>query len=78
MADSAKKISASEFKAKCLALLDEVAKTHLSLTVTKRGKPIAKLVPIEGSDPPDLVGSVQYKNEEDLLSPVDEAWETDQ
>ncbi len=77
MNDSAKKISASQFKAKCLALLDDVSKTRLSLIVTKRGKPIAKLVPIDQSEPPDLLGSVKYKKEDDLLSPVDEVWEAD-
>ena len=39
-------INAAEFKAKCLKLLDEVAATHEPLVITKRGKPVAKLVPI--------------------------------
>jgi prevent-host-death family protein len=40
-------INAAEFKAKCLKLLDEVAATHEPLVITKRGRPVAKLVPIE-------------------------------
>lgn len=40
-----KKIAASEFKAKCLALLDEVAKDGTSMEILKRGKPVAHLVP---------------------------------
>ncbi|WP_372723060.1 type II toxin-antitoxin system Phd/YefM family antitoxin [Immundisolibacter sp.] len=40
-------ISAAEFKAKCLKLLDKVAATHEPLVITKRGRPVAKLVPIE-------------------------------
>lgn len=40
-------INAAEFKAKCLKLLDEVASTHEPLIITKRGKPVAKLVPID-------------------------------
>ncbi len=40
-------IGAAEFKAKCLGLIDEVAKDHKSLVITKRGKPLARLVPIE-------------------------------
>jgi prevent-host-death family protein len=71
-------ISASQFKAKCLALLDEVAATKLALVVTKHGKPIAKLVPLEDTQPANLLGSVRYKNEEDLLAPVDDPWEADQ
>ncbi|WP_456380565.1 type II toxin-antitoxin system Phd/YefM family antitoxin [Thiolapillus sp.] len=40
------KISATEFKAKCLKLIGEVAQPHDPLIVAKRGKPVAKLVPI--------------------------------
>ncbi|MBI3962793.1 MAG: type II toxin-antitoxin system Phd/YefM family antitoxin [Deinococcus sp.] len=77
VADTARRISASEFKASCLALLDEVAQTGLPLIVTKRGKPLAKLVPLGEPGPPNLLGSVRYKKEDDLLSPVDEIWEAD-
>jgi prevent-host-death family protein len=42
-------IPASEFKAKCLQLLDDVAESHCQVTVTKRGKPVARLVPVEAS-----------------------------
>ena len=38
-------ISASEFKAKCLAILDEVNKTKKPVRITKRGKVVAELVP---------------------------------
>ena len=40
-------VPASVFKARCLALLDEVATTHRSLLITKHGVPVARLVPIE-------------------------------
>ena len=40
-----KEIAAAAFKAKCLALLDEVAETGESWTILKRGKPVARLVP---------------------------------
>ena len=36
-----RRIPASEFKAKCLALLDEVAETKATLVITKRGKAVA-------------------------------------
>jgi len=39
-------IPAGEFKQGCLAILDEVAKTHRPVVVTKRGKPVARVVPI--------------------------------
>ncbi len=41
-------IQASEFKAKCLALMDKVAKTGETLVVTKNGHPIAELGPYSG------------------------------
>jgi prevent-host-death family protein len=49
-------ISVSEFKARCLALVEEVAETHKMLIITKFGKPIAKVCPIENTKPP-LLGS---------------------
>ena len=38
-------IKASEFKAKCLAVLDEVERTRRSVVITKRGRPVAELIP---------------------------------
>ena len=38
-------IAISEFKAKCLALLERVKKTRKPLRVTKHGKPVAEIVP---------------------------------
>lgn len=42
-----KQIAAGEFKAHCLALMDEVAATREAVVITKRGTPIARLLPIE-------------------------------
>ncbi|HMM73791.1 MAG TPA: type II toxin-antitoxin system prevent-host-death family antitoxin [Rhodocyclaceae bacterium] len=49
-------MNAAEFKAKCLKLLDEVAATHEPLVITKRGKPVAKLVPIEDEAEESMFG----------------------
>ena len=40
-----REISATEFKAKCLALLDEMAEEGGAITITKRGRPVAVLGP---------------------------------
>jgi prevent-host-death family protein len=72
---NARTIPASEFKARCLALLDEVARTGETLIVTKRGRPVARLGPLEA--PPGLLGSVSYETEEDLLAPEGDLWEAD-
>lgn len=77
MESTIKMVSAGDFKARCLALLDEVAETRLPLVVTKRGKAVARLVPMTNEVPGDLIGSVRYASEEDLLSPVGEVWDAE-
>jgi prevent-host-death family protein len=66
-------ITAAEFKAKCLRLMDEVSKRRTPLVITKRGKPIAKLVPVE-AEPIDpfgcMAGTVKILG--DITSPIDE------
>ena len=44
---------ASEFKAKCLSIMDQVQSRRTPVTITKNGKPVARLVPVpfEGEDP---------------------------
>lgn len=71
-----KTISAARFKAQCLALLDEVADTRQPLTVTKRGKPVATLVPAPGPvRQGDLRGSVKVKG--DIVGPLLGRWDLD-
>ncbi len=74
-------IGAAEFQTKCLKLLDEVAATHQPLVITKRGKPVAQVVPIEPDDERSLFGYMKGTIEirGDILAPMDEAWsaETD-
>lgn len=43
----ARTVMASTFKARCLALLDQVAVDHVPLVITKRGRPIARVVPMD-------------------------------
>lgn len=45
-----KTMAAAEFKAKCLALLDQVHKYGGSITITKRGRVVARLVPASDDD----------------------------
>ena len=68
-------IGAGDFKAKCLKLLDEVARTREPLVVTKNGKAVAKLVPIplETELFGALAGSV--RQEGDIVSPLENDWE---
>lgn len=66
-------VPAGEFKARCLALLDRVAETGEELIVTKRGKPVARLLPVE--TPPGLEGSILWEG--DLVSPLEERWDAE-
>ena len=68
-------IAAGRFKAQCLAILDEVADTGIAVVVTKRGKPVARVVPVEPDATPDLRGSVI--REGDLISPIASDWTAD-
>lgn len=45
-----KKIAAGKFKAQCLSLMDRVQRTRQPLLITKRGKPVVKLVPVIEED----------------------------
>ena len=66
-------IPAGQFKARCLAILDDVQRKRRSVVVTKRGKPVARVVPVEEADDGDsLRGSVLYEG--DLVSPLSERW----
>ena len=69
-------IKASEFKAKCLKLMDRVASSGEELVITKNGKPIAKLVPAVDR-PLDLIGlhtgSMDLAG--DIVAPIEVDWE---
>jgi prevent-host-death family protein len=67
-------VPASEFKAKCLALFDEVENRRRSFIVTKRGRPVARVIPLPASKVRSLEGSLL--EEGDLLAPVDVEWES--
>ena len=51
-----KTIPSAKFKEQCLKLLDTVS--HEGIVITKRGKPVAKLIPIQSSCS-DLIGSMK-------------------
>ncbi len=58
-----KQIAAGEFKAKCLQVMDQVAKRKQPIVVTKRGKPVVKIVPIEEEAPRSIFGSLSDRFE---------------
>ena len=73
-------VAISEFKAKCLALLERVRKTRKPLRITRHGKPIAEIVPpSEVEDRASWIGSMQGSGETlgDIISPAtdEDDWE---
>ena len=66
-------VSISEFKANCLRLSADVAKTGRKLIVTRYGKPLVEIAPVNA--PRSLVGSVTYLcSDEELMSPQPIEW----
>ncbi|MDX2269660.1 MAG: type II toxin-antitoxin system prevent-host-death family antitoxin [Bryobacter sp.] len=69
-------LSASEFKAKCLACLSEIERFREPITITRRGRPVAVLGPVKVSAPKSPRNSWARKAriEGDVVSPI-AGWE---
>jgi len=70
-------IPAGKFKAKCLKLMDKVARTREPIVITKRGKPVAKLVPPDDTEPRAplfgyMAGTAQLLGE--IIAPPQTEW----
>jgi prevent-host-death family protein len=70
-------MKASEFKAKCLAVMDEVAKSGQAVVVTKNGKPLVELVPHQAKQKRSLIGLLKddLVIKGDIISPIDVEWD---
>lgn len=73
---------AGKFKAVCLRVLDDVAESGQPVIITKRGKPVARVVPFQEEPPADderrslfgsLAGTITVVG--DIIAPLDEDWE---
>lgn len=71
-------IPAAVFKAECLRLMDEVARTGQPIVITKHGKPVAQLGPVP-TEPESMFGymsnTVAIKG--DIVAPTGESWDAD-
>jgi len=69
-----KTISASRFKSHCLAIINEVQAKGRAVVITKRGKPVAKLVPVEKEEKDEIFGFMKGKGKTeikgDIVSPI--------
>ena len=68
-------MKASEFKAKCLKLMDEVADSGEEIVITKYGKPVSKLIPFR-KKPKSFFGADKdrIKILGDIVSPMPAEW----
>ena len=78
-ANTSRTIKASEFKARCLKLMDEVAENGEDIVITKNGRPTARLVAYR-ERPKTWFGADRGKLEilGDITSPTDVEWEAEQ
>ena len=73
----AMQLPAGEFKAKCLKIMEEVREFHTEVVITKHGKPVAKLIPVEDEIKRPIFGYLKNSVETmgDIVSPIDERWD---
>jgi prevent-host-death family protein len=66
-----KTMAAGSFKARCLAVMDEVQAKREAIVITKRGKPVVKLVPVD-AEKDDIYGFLKGKVKivGDIVSPA--------
>jgi prevent-host-death family protein len=76
--ESMRTIEASEFKTRCLQLMDEVTESGEQLVITKSGRPVSLLSPY-----PDHATSLFGRHRDilkirgDVMAPIDEAWDAE-
>jgi prevent-host-death family protein len=72
-------IKASEFKAKCLHLMDVVNETNEEIIITKNGKPVSRLLPYK-QQVESLFGLHEDKlhSRDSLIEPIDEQWSAEE
>jgi prevent-host-death family protein len=68
-----RQVAAAEFKTNCLRLMDEVAQRRIPIVITKRGKPVARLVPVE-EEPIDIFGRMAgtIRICGDIINPIED------
>jgi prevent-host-death family protein len=72
-------LSATEFKATCLKVMEDVRKSRRPVIVSKRGKPLVKIVPVDGKPRVPLFGYMKGTLQivGDIVGPDPENWESE-
>ena len=73
-------IPAGKFKATCLQLMDQVNRTGEEIVITKHGKPVARLVPVDPQAPRQTFGLLADQTEVygDIVEPTGQTWDADE
>ncbi len=71
-----KKIAISKFKAHCLEIIENLQSDHQPVVITKRDKPIARVMPLD-SEKASLFGMLRNKAKikGDIIGPIEEKWD---
>jgi prevent-host-death family protein len=75
MSSRGRRMAAGEFKARCLAVLDDVQLSGREVVITKRGRPVAKVVPIGHAPVVPIADLIVHQG--DLVSPIDVEWDAE-
>ena len=72
-------VGSAEFKARCLELVDRVKESRTEFVVTRHGRPVARLVPIDTIEPASLVGAMANSvlRYDGPFDPVPATWRLD-
>ena len=73
-------VGSAEFKARCLELVDRVKESRTEFVVTRHGRPVARLVPMDPVEPASLIGSMANSvlSYDSPYEPVPATWAVDQ
>lgn len=73
-------VSATEFKKRCLELIDRIQQTRESITVTRYGKPVARLTAVDAEERRSAWGwmSGSVVAMDDIVAPTGEVWEANE
>jgi prevent-host-death family protein len=71
-------IPAGQFKAHCLQLMNDINTKKVGYIITKRGVPVARILPPEETVPPQLFGWLTGTiiEENNIIDPIDVEWES--
>ena len=75
--DGTRTMKASEFKARCLALMDEIAESGEEIIITKHGKPVARLAPCDDKPAGRFGRGGDIVIHGDIIEPIDVEWEAE-